>query len=72
MSHTEITERDRRRAEKCLRCPACRRARARQGGWAFWLVKRIESKLCPWCRAYERVYGRKAHEPIPPAEPADN
>jgi hypothetical protein len=25
-------------------------------------VKQIESSLCPFCRAYERVYGRKAHE----------
>ncbi len=25
-----------------------------------------ETRVCPFCRAYERVYGRKAHEPIPP------
>jgi hypothetical protein len=25
-------------------------------------VKKIEATLCPFCRAYERVYGRKAHE----------
>jgi hypothetical protein len=25
-------------------------------------VKKIEAKLCPFCRAYERVCGRKAHE----------
>jgi hypothetical protein len=29
---------------------------------AFWLVKKIESNLCPFCRAYERVHGCKAHE----------
>ncbi len=29
------------------------------------LVKTCEG-LCPFCRAYEKVYGRKSHEPIPP------
>jgi hypothetical protein len=29
-------------------------------------VKKIEARLCPFCRAYERVYGRKAHEPRTP------
>jgi uncharacterized protein CbrC (UPF0167 family) len=46
----------------CVKCPACRRARKQQRGTAFWLVKKIELKICPFCRAYERVYGRKAHE----------
>ena len=49
-------------ARICLRCPLCVSAR-RGRGWALWLVKRVESKLCPFCRAYERVYGRKAYEP---------
>jgi hypothetical protein len=53
---------DRTLAAVCLRCPACRRARGRQRGFFFQLVKRVESRLCPFCRAYERVYGRKAHE----------
>ena len=30
-----------------------------------WFVRHIEGSLCPYCRAYERVYGRKAHEPVP-------
>jgi len=46
----------------CVNCLVCRRARQRQRGTAFWLVKKIEAKLCPFCRAYERVCGRKAHE----------
>jgi hypothetical protein len=25
----------------------------------------IEGGMCPQCRAYEKVYGRKAHEPLP-------
>lgn len=56
-------------AALCLACPVCRQARKRQRGAAFWLVKRVESHLCPACRAYERVYGRKAHEPLPGPNP---
>jgi uncharacterized protein CbrC (UPF0167 family) len=52
---------DKALARVCVSCPVCRRARQRQGGAAFWLVQHVEAKLCPFCRAYERVYGRKAH-----------
>jgi hypothetical protein len=48
-------------ASVCLRCPVCRRARKLQRGFAFALVQRVERRLCPFCRAYESVYGRKAH-----------
>jgi hypothetical protein len=48
-------------ARICANCPVCRRARHRQRGFAFWFVKRVEARLCPFCRAYERVYGRPAH-----------
>jgi hypothetical protein len=54
---------DKTLANVCLRCPACRHARKRQRGFLFQLVRRVESRLCPFCRAYERVYGRKAHAP---------
>jgi ubiquitin C-terminal hydrolase len=50
-------------AEGCLKCPICKKARASQKGFFFWLVNKIEGK-CPQCRAYERVYGKKAHEKI--------
>ncbi|HOW98854.1 MAG TPA: hypothetical protein P5567_10810 [Kiritimatiellia bacterium] len=63
MSGPEITERDRRMAQQCVDCPVCRHARRKQRGLAFWFVKTIEGGLCPYCRAYEKVYGRKAHEP---------
>lgn len=59
----EISEKDRRMAEVCVTCRVCRRARERQAGFAFWLVRSIEGGLCPFCKAYEKVYGRKAHEP---------
>jgi len=60
---TEITERDRRMAQQCLTCPVCHTARRKQRGFAFWFVKRIEGNVCPYCKAYEKVYGKKAHEP---------
>jgi len=50
-------------AEICVHCTVCRRARKTQRGFSFWLVKHVEGGLCPFCKAYERVYGRKAHEP---------
>jgi hypothetical protein len=31
---------------------------------AYWFVKHIENGLCPYCQAYERVYGKKAHESL--------
>ena len=54
---------DRMLAQVCVGCPVCRRARKKQAGAAYWLVRRVEGGVCPFCRAYERVYGRKAHEP---------
>jgi hypothetical protein len=29
------------------------------------MVQIVEVRLCPFCKAYERVHGRKAHEPTP-------
>ncbi len=60
-----VTERDRQMAQKCVECPVCRKARDKQRGFIFWFVKTIENKICPFCQAYEKVYGRKAHEPVP-------
>jgi hypothetical protein len=57
-------------AKVCANCPVCRRARQQQSGVAFQLVKRVETKICPFCRAYERVYGRKSHEPVADADPS--
>lgn len=61
MSAIPISKLDRALAGVCRRCPVCRQARQRQAGAAFWVVSKVESQLCPFCRAYERVYGRKAH-----------
>jgi hypothetical protein len=63
MTHHSVSKLDRGLANVCRNCPACRRARQRQAGLVFWLVNKVERRLCPFCRAYERVYGRRAHEP---------
>ena len=65
MQGEQITEKDREMAQRCVDCPICTRARVRQRGLAFWFVKYLEKGMCPYCRAYEKVYGRKAHEPEP-------
>ena len=65
MPDEAITDKDREKAKQCLGCPICKRAREKQRGLAFWFVKKIESGICPACKAYEKVYHRKAHEPIP-------
>ena len=65
MQNDTITEKDRKLAKQCLECPICKRARFKQKGLIFWFVKKLESGFCPACKAYEKVYKRKAHEPIP-------
>jgi len=60
----KITDTDRKFAKFCISCPVCRHARKKQQGAAFWFVKKIEGDLCPFCKAYERVHGRKAHQPL--------
>ena len=59
------TEKDRELAQRCLECKVCDKARRSQRGLIYWLVRMLEGSVCPNCKAYERVYGRKAHEPIP-------
>ena len=63
MKKEEITERDRRMARICEHCLLCRHARKKQKGAAYRFVRTIEEGLCPFCRAYAKVYGRMAHEP---------
>ena len=62
MSKLSITTLDRTLARLCELCPVCRHARHRQKGLAFTIVKNLEVSICPFCQAYERVHGRKAHE----------
>ena len=54
---------DKALARVCMACPVCRQARRAQRGAAFALVKKVEGRVCPFCRAYARVNGRPAHAP---------
>ncbi len=65
MSTRGTSKVDRALAAVCGTCPLCRRARAKGEGVAFRIVMKAEAKICPFCRAYERVHGRKAHERVP-------
>lgn len=62
MDKADMTPLDRYLAGICELCPVCRQARRSQKGFAFDVVKKIETSFCPFCRAYERVHGKKAHE----------
>lgn len=64
MRSVSVTEKDKQMAKKCLECPACSTARKKQKGFFYWFVKTIEGGVCPYCKSYEKVYGRKAHEPL--------
>lgn len=57
---SEITDLDRRLAKMCTSCPACRHARKKHKGIIHWFVTKVENRVCPACRAYEKVYGKKA------------
>jgi hypothetical protein len=65
MEQQTITDKDREMAKFCMKCPLCTRARQTQRGPIHWFVKVVEGNMCPYCKAYEKVYGRKAHEPLP-------
>ncbi|HAM39760.1 MAG TPA: hypothetical protein DCP69_00085 [Candidatus Omnitrophica bacterium] len=60
---TTVTGLDKMLAQICVLCPVCSQARKKQCGVAFKMVQAVEVHVCPFCRAYERVHGRQAHEP---------
>jgi hypothetical protein len=63
VSNKYVSNLDRALARVCETCPVCRSAGRNQQGLANRFVRGIEENICPFCRAYERVHGRKAHEP---------
>ncbi len=64
MENAKDTDKDREMAQVCISCPMCKNARIDQHGFMNACVKNFTESLCPFCQAYERVYGRKAHEPV--------
>lgn len=53
---------DKAMAKLCELCPVCLHARYHQEGAIYGFVKHVEQGICPFCKAYERVHGKKAHE----------
>ncbi len=64
MENVNISDKDREMAQVCINCPCCKSARKDQKGFMYSCVKNFTESVCPFCQAYERVYGQKAHEPI--------
>ncbi len=52
-------------ARICLQCPLCRYARKKQRGVLYTIAK-FESHICPFCRAYKKVYGGESWQPHDP------
>jgi hypothetical protein len=65
MEDINITDKDREMARVCLECPCGKTARQEQKGLIYECVKNFSEAVCPFGQAYEKVYGRKAHEPAP-------
>mgnify|MGYP005835681651 CR=1 FL=1 len=63
----QVDEKTRKRAEMCMnKCTVCKLGREKGSGFFHWMVKmEAKLKLCPWCRAYEKVYGVPAYEKPP-------
>jgi len=61
----EVTTDDlKAKATWCLKCPICSRAREKQKGIAYFFTKHIDRKVYPYCKAFEKVTGKLAYEPI--------
>jgi hypothetical protein len=52
------------KAQKCLECLLCIKAREKQKGFAYWFVKYVDRKICPYCKAFEKFSGQLAYEPL--------
>ncbi|MBN2169387.1 MAG: hypothetical protein JW738_09095 [Actinobacteria bacterium] len=60
----QFDEKTLKRAEFCnSKCPMCVIGRKKGKGIMYKMVQmEAKTKLCPWCRAYEKVYGIPAYE----------
>jgi ribosomal protein S27E len=61
---SKFDEKTLKRSEFCeSKCPTCVKGREKGSGIWYMLVK-LEDRLhfCPWCRAYQKVYGVPAYE----------
>jgi hypothetical protein len=60
----EVEQNLKNKAQKCLECLLCIRARENQKGFAYWFVKYIDGKICPYCKALEKFTGQLTYEPL--------
>lgn len=49
-------------AAVCQNCVICKHARKTQKGIAYNIAK-LDAKICPFCKAYEKLNGKKSYEP---------
>ncbi|OKY78414.1 MAG: hypothetical protein BTN85_0905 [Candidatus Methanohalarchaeum thermophilum] len=62
INEENVDEDLKKKADFCKdKCPVCNRAREGKKISKFF-VKHIDRKVCPMCKAYEEVYGKKAYE----------
>jgi len=62
---SQFDEKTLKGAEFCLNgCPMCKKGRNKGSGFLFHLLK-LEARVCPKCKAYEKVYGVPAWEKPP-------
>jgi len=64
MDTTPITDRDRAMAQNVSSAPSARAPPRTSAGVSYWFVK-SSKRILPVLQAYEKVHGRKAHEPDP-------
>jgi len=55
---------DRSMANICESCPIFQPCEKKATGSGLQFIKTIENRICPFCQAHEKVYGRKAHETV--------
>jgi hypothetical protein len=63
----EVDETLQKRADFCLKkCPVCVLGRKKDKGFFHaWTKLEVKLGVCPWCNAYEKVYGVPAYEKPP-------
>ena len=67
MADSQFDEKTLKRAEFCMsKCTACVKGRRREKGFWHAMVKLEDTlRLCPWCKAYKKVYGVPAYQNPP-------
>lgn len=70
-SMSEVNQELIKKALNCVDCGICKRARVKQKGIAYFFVKYIDRKVCPDCKAFEKVFNRPAFDRVSEEEIAE-